>query len=481
MADLRTSHLTRRQLLKLGLAAGAAASVSIVAACQSGSAPAPTSAPSGQTGSQGGEQKPAATQGPAQVSGGKLKLSVWNSPSFNQVADEAIGNVFKEWGEKNNVEIDYQVIPETERRQRYTAALEAKTPPDIAYTFEAELQFYRAQDLLVDITPVIQEANKLEGGLFESALLNVTFEGKHYGVPFVVNPWVMHVRTDILEQAGVEYPKTWEDVITISDKVSKPPQVFTYAMSLGDNHDTENNLLAMAWAYGAAMQNEEGALTFKSPEMLETIKLVKAMYDKRVIPPGATTWDSSGNNKAYQSGQAVLIHNPNSVYALLESEAKRPDASQEAKALFENTGMFGMPSGPKGAFDMVDVRAFVAMKGGKDPAAATEALKYFIDPKNYEKVIETGLNRWAPVYKKMMERPMWDKPAYKNYRNIMQNGRTLSFAGPPNAALSEVFDTWIIPRMLQEILTSGKDPEQAMNEAYDKMVEIYKKWKQPIA
>lgn len=462
MSDLCRTRLSRRRLLQVGLAAaGGALSASLLAGPAAG--------------------KPAGRQAPARVDLQGLTLSVWNSPSFNQEADEAIGNVFKEWGEKNNVGIDYQVIPETERRQRYTAALEAKSPPDIAYTFEAELQFYRAQDLLVDVTDIIEEANKLEGGLFESALLNAVYEGRYYGVPFVVNPWVMHVRTDILAAAGVEYPKTWEDVIAISPKVSKPPQLFTYAMSLGDNHDTENNLLAMAWAYGAAMQNEQGALTFKSPAMLETIKLVKTMYDQRVIPPGATTWDSSGNNKAYQSKQAVLIHNPNSVYAFLESEARKPDASQEAKDLFANTGMFGMPAGPQGAFDMVDVRAFTAMKGGKDPDAAREALRYFIQPANYEKVIETGLNRWAPVYKNMMDRPLWNKPAYSRYKQIMQNGRTLSFAGPPNAALSEVFDTWIIPHMLQEVLTSGKDPEQAMNEAYDQMVAIYQKWNQPVA
>ncbi|MCL4466774.1 MAG: extracellular solute-binding protein [Chloroflexi bacterium] len=460
MADPTQKHISRRQLLKLSAVAAGGA---LLAAC-SNSSPAPA--------------QPASTQAPAKSSG-PLTLSVWISPSFNETADAAIGNVFKEWGGKNNASIDFQVVPEAERRQRYTAAIEGKKPPDIAYTFEAELQYYRAQNLVADCTDFMTEMAKLEGGLFESAYLNVAYQGKYYGVPYVVNPWVNHVRTDLLKQAGVDYPKTWQDVVTISDKVSKPPQVYTYAMSLGDNNDTSNNFLVMAWAYGAQLQTPEGGLSFQNPGMVDAIKLVKEMFDKKVIPPGATTWDSSGNNKAYQSKQAVLIHNPNSVYAQLESDARKADASQEAKDLLANTGMYGMPAGPKGAFDMVDVRAFVAFKDGKDPAASKNALKYFIDPKNYEKVIETGLNRWAPVYKNMMDRPLWQKEAYKNYKQLMTNGRAMAYGGPPNAAMDEVLNSWLISRMLQEVCTSGKDPQKALDDARAKMAEIYKKWKLP--
>ncbi len=465
MTNLGTTRLNRRQLLKISaMLAGTAA----LSACSS-TAPASTPAPGG-----------AATQAPAKAGGGAT-LSVWISPSFNQKADDAIADVFKEWGSKNGHTIDFQVVPEAERRQRYTAAIEGKQPPSIAYTFESELQYYRTQDLLVDVTDVMEDANKKQGGLFEAAILNARHDNKFWGVPYVVNPWVMHVRTDILAEAGVEYPKTWEEMIKISPKISKPPQVFTYALSLGENNDTSNNFLVMAWAYGAALQNSEGAFTFKGPEMVEAVSVVKRMYDEKVVPPGATTWDSTGNNKAYQSKQAALIHNHNSVYALLESDAAKADATQDQKDLLKNTGMFGMPAGPKGAFDMVDVRALVAFKDSKDPAAAKDALKYFIDPEGYAKVIETGLNRWAPVYKDMMNSPMWDKPAYKNYRSIMQNGRAMAYAGPPNAAMDEVLNTWLITRMLQEVCTGGVNPEKAVNDAHARGVEIYKKWKQPVA
>ena len=445
MIKATKAGITRRRLMQVGLlAAGSAVSASVL----------PSKAPA-----QGGK-------------GGSM--AVWAGASYNATADEAIGNVFKEWGRQNGVNVDYQVIAGTgtEYKNRYTAAIEAKQPPEIAYMFEADTQYYRAQDQLQDLTDVVNGIKNLEGGIFESALITMGFQGKYYGIPFVVNPWVMHVREDILKQAGVPYPQTWADVINISSKVSKPPQVYMLGQCLGRDYDSSNHFIPQMWCFGGTMQNNQGALVFKGPGTLEAIKWVKEAYSKQVIPPGATTWDSTGNNKAYQSRQCVITYNPNSIYAYLEANDKD---------LTSKTGMYNAPGGPKGAFDGIDIRGFASFKGCKNPTAAREALSYFIQPKNYEKIIETGLNRWAPIYKNMMDRPLWDKPAYKNYKKIMTNGRFVAFSGPPNSAIGEVMDQFIISDMLVDVVSNNKDPEKAMNEAYDKMVAIYKKWKQPIA
>jgi multiple sugar transport system substrate-binding protein len=462
MSKLTVRRLSRRQILKLSVAGAGAA---VLAGFGEPSAPS------------------AATQAPGKSAGLSGTLTVWNVTSFSGTADKAIGDVFTEWGSKNNVKVDYQMISSTgsEYKNRITAALEAKNPPDIFFVLSGEAQYYRSQDTLQDLSDVIGSVKDLEGGMYEAALVSVGFQGKYFAVPFTVNPWVMHTRDDLLKKAGVEYPKTWDDMIAMSPKVSRPPLVYTFAFTLGDDNDTSYNFLPLAWTHGGALQNEQGALTFKSVGMVDAIKTVKRMWDAKLIPPGAVVWDSSGNNTAYQKGQAVFAYNPNSIYAYLEAEAKKPTASQQDKDMVTNTGMYALPSGPKGSFDEIDVRGFAAFKGAKNPAAAKEALRYLVQPAGYAKIIETGLNRWAPVYKNMMDRPQWQQPAYKNYKRLMEVGKTIAHAGPPNAAFEEVITTWIIPRMLQDVVNGGKDPEKAMNEAYDKMVVVYKKWKQPIA
>lgn len=440
MSRRRNWGISRRELLKLGLAgAGAMAASSPL----------------------------------TRVLAQQKTLTVWNHTSFIKKADEAIEFVFKEWGKNTNTPVDFQTIPPPpEITQRITATLEAKTPPDVFHVFEGSLQYYRAQGLLMDVTDVINEAKAYEGGWFESCLLAAGYQGKYWGVPYNITPWVMHTRDDLLKEAGVEYPKTWEDLIKISPKLSKPPQLYTYAMCLGDSDDTDKNFFPILWSHGGQLQNEQGALTFKSPGTLAAINVVKEMYDKKVVAPGAITWDASGNNKAYQSRQAVFAHNPNSIYVWLD---------QNDKDLMGKTGMYGVPAGPKGAFDLIDVRAYVVFKGGKNPQAGKEALRFFLQPKNYEEVIIASVNKIAPVFKRMMDRPMWNQPAYRYYNTLMTHAQILAYPGPPNPAQGEVLDTFVISRMLQAVCTGAKDPKKAMDDTYEQIVAIYKKWKQPIA
>ena len=61
------------------------------------------------------------------------------------------------------------------------------------------------------------------------------------------------------------------------------------------------------------------------------------MYSKhQIIPRGASGWDNSGNNKAYQSQQVAFVYDGTSIYSyLLTSDtelAQGPDSSPRRRA-----------------------------------------------------------------------------------------------------------------------------------------------------
>jgi len=455
--------LSRRELLRYSAAAaGSVATAAMLGACQV--PPSPAAAPAATA-------IPAPTQVP--VTSASKKLVIWARASFTTFADQFIANLFKEWGNANDTEVDYQVQPAPEWYTKIAAAIEGKTVPDILQVYEYETMGYVAENQIEDVSDIVNEIIGLEGGIFESALMTHRHEGKYYGVPTTVNPWLMHTRKDVLEAGGVEYPKSWDQMVADTAKLVKPPELYGIAQSMAEtNMDCNSKFMTIAWAYGGQMQNEEGALMFKSPGTLEAIKIVKSMWDKKLIPEDALVWDSGGDNKAYQSGQVIYEFNPNSVYAFISTN----DAELLAKTVMNRA-----IGGPAGSFDMVDVYGWGILKGAKNVEGAKAAIRYYAKPENYAKVIETGSNRWAPIYKNMMDKPMWQTDVYKNYKDLMTNGRVMSYAGPPNAAYAEAMKTSAIARMLGAVCSLGKDPEEAMNEAYDQMVAIYKKWNMPIA
>ena len=111
-------------------------------------------------------------------------------------------------------------------------------------------------------------------------------------------------------------------------------------MCLGLVEDTTDNVMNLLWCYGGKMvEADNKTVVMNSPENVAGVKVIEAMFKThKIIPPGAISWDNSGNNKAYQSKQAAFVMNPSSIYAYLDGNDKD---------LQKVTGLFPVPAGPR--------------------------------------------------------------------------------------------------------------------------------------
>ena len=259
-------------------------------------------------------------------------------------------------------------------------------------------------------------------GIFESAMTSVMYKGRAMGVPLAVNPWPVHARLDLLEQAKVEYPKTWDEFIETSKKIQSPPRLFAFGMCLGLVEDTTDNVMNLLWCYGGKMvEADNKTVVMNSAENVAGVKVIEAMFKThKIIPPGAISWDNSGNNKAYQSKQAAFVMNPSSIYAYLDGNDKD---------LQKVTGLFPVPAGPKGTVNQIDTWAYGAFKKNPYPELAKGLLDYFMQPANYDKIIQSTGGRWVPVYKRLFDSPFWkEKPAFKHFIKMAETGVPVSYA-----------------------------------------------------
>src|SRR5207249_10368827 len=65
------------------------------------------------------------------------------------------------------------------------------------------------------------------------------------------------------------------------------------------------------------------------------------------------------------------------------------------------------PKGPAGEFGQVDVWSNMVFKDSKVQDSAKGVLEYFVTPKNYAKYVQELKGRFLPVYKNLLEDPMW--------------------------------------------------------------------------
>ena len=76
---------------------------------------------------------------------GKAKLTVWTQSSFTKQADAAIKGLYESYGKEHNVDVDFQIMAYNTLIEKLPAALEAGTPPDISFLYDADTAYYRGR------------------------------------------------------------------------------------------------------------------------------------------------------------------------------------------------------------------------------------------------------------------------------------------------------------------------------------------------
>jgi multiple sugar transport system substrate-binding protein len=400
------------------------------------------------------------------------KLIVWNqiaqAPVVDRLMKEQCYAYAKQAGIKES-EFEYVEPGSGQQQPKLVAALEAGIPPDVARSGAAQVALLRAQGHLLEVTDVVDKMQQVPGGLFDVSLSAVMHKGKAYGVPQSVSPSPLVTRLDLLEAAKVDPPKTWDEFIEVCKRLQKPPKLLGFGMCLGLTGDTEGNVIDVIWGHGGKLvEADDKTVALNSPGTVQAVKMIADMYLKhKIIPRDSISWNNQGNNKAYQSRQVIFVVNSSSIYAHL---------GESDKELQEVTGMLPKPAGPAGAFERMGTGEWFLFKHNPYPEVAKGLVQYYMEPENLRVVMEEGGGRWGPPYRGMYDAPFWQKPVYQYWRGMLDRGLQHASPGTMTAAAGEVLATGVLARMMHRVMVDNWEAEKAVEDAHNKVVEIYARW-----
>jgi multiple sugar transport system substrate-binding protein len=399
----------------------------------------------------------------------QTKLVVWAPATLVPQVDRLIKaqcyDYIKQAGLKEG-ELEYAVMGTDQLVSKLVATLEAGIPPDITLLGSGLMALYRAQGHLLEVTDLVEKMQHVPGGLLPASLQDVMYKGKASGIPQSVSPWPLVTRLDLLEAANVEPPTTWDAFIEVCTKLQKPPRLMGYGMCLGLATDADHNIMQTIWGYGGKLvEADNTTVALHSQGTIQAVQLIAEMYHKhQIIPKGAVAWDNSGNNKAYQSRQALGVLNPTSLYAAL-------GASDTALATV--TGLLPMLAGPAGAMEALTAATWVLFKHTPYPEIAKGLVAYWMAPEHLRVVMEAGEGRWGPPYVGMYAAAFWQRPVFQHWRGMVERGRVFAAPGTTNAAAAEVLATHTLARMMQRVLVERWEAEKAVAAAHQQVATIY--------
>lgn len=221
-------------------------------------------------------------------------------------------------------------------------------------------------------------------------------DGKLYGIPYVVEAMLTGAsRYDLIQQAGLAFPKTTDDLVKVLQAVNKKERVAGYVT---DNH--------YGWTFIPYLQ-AFGGNVFRAPPddlfpTLDTPEAVQAAdYFARLIrefgPNGGITYTADQSLQALKQGRVNLSDASQTYLAQLGN-------TESSRTL--NTAHFGpMVNGPKGWFPGMATHALGIPAGSKNKEAAWAFIQWALSKQNTARTLAAGYG--SPTRRSDIDSPVF--------------------------------------------------------------------------
>ncbi len=301
-----------------------------------------------------------------------------------------------------------EVIPVTESDlgTRATAAFAAGDLPDVIY-HPLQYALPWAEAGILDIDAATDAIENLGADTFSQGALSLAeTEDGYASVP--VDGWTQMIvyRKDLFDEAGLEPPDSYENVLAAVEALHNPPEMYGFVAATKVDENFMSQVLEHVFlANGVSIVSEDGVATLEEGPTLEVLDFYKAIAE--ASPPGELYWDQS--RTLYFSGNAaMIIWSPfilDELAGLRDSAPPTITDDPTSAELASRTGIvtnFSGPSNPDGAA-WGDIRYF-----GITNDAATDAAMEFVEfsmGEGYEQTLAIAPEGKFPVRRGTADNP----------------------------------------------------------------------------
>lgn len=400
-----------------------------------------------------------------------LKILQWNH--FVPGYDKWFNNEYvKEWGEKNDTKVIVDNIGLAGLNARAAAEVGAQQGHDL-FMFLWPPPVH--EDQVIDHKDIYEECERKYGKAIPLAIRS-TYNPKtkkYYGFSDSYVPDPVNYRKDLWDGVGMT-PDTWDDIRVGGAKIKKK-YGNPVGIGLASEIDTNMAVRTIMYSFGSSVQDADGNPVLKSKNTVEAVKFVKALYEETMTPE-VFTWNAASNNRFMLAGKGSLALNAISITRTGENK-KIP--------VSDNIWLAKAPAGPVrriGLEHVMDV--YVIWKFAKNIDGAKQFLVDYIG--NFKRGFMASeyynfpcFPDTVPDFKKLLANDPKATPPdkYKVLEDVLDWATNVGYPGYANAAIDEIFSTWIVSTMFAKAAQGALSPEAAVNEAAKAVDRIFKKWR----
>ena len=112
---------------------------------------------------------------------------------------------------QNQYHVTWEYVPMTDFDKELSRSYTEQELPDMVLIDNPDMPSFMRMGIFEDITDRIEDWD-LAGEYYPAALETVRLDGRYYGIPFICNNLGLIYNTKMLDEAGIDPPKNWEEL-----------------------------------------------------------------------------------------------------------------------------------------------------------------------------------------------------------------------------------------------------------------------------
>ena len=225
-----------------------------------------------------------------------LKFANWGS------TEKATEGIFKKMvtdfeTENKNIKIELLNFPYTDIKQQVLVMLAGGDVVDVVQAERSMVDTYTGSGYIAEMDRLFDR--KYLKDFYPNVLDDLRSNGKLYGVPWIMCPWVLVYNKDLFIKAGLDPnapPKTYDEALAYAAKLSHLKDkdgnsVFGLGETTGMVPISGSSILRVMLSYGGGIWNKKGNVSVNSKGNVDAFKYLQTLYENKYNPEEAKLKD----------------------------------------------------------------------------------------------------------------------------------------------------------------------------------------------
>ena len=234
--------------------------------------------------------------------GQKVVLEWYDDAAWHEAGHDAVSKLAE-----SKIEIGIKSVmfsdTSTYQTQMRMALASSNAPALFDWWFAYRMKDLVDAKLVADVTPIWKK--HIASGEYPASLMNsFGFKGRAYAIPKMIDYWVMFYNTKVFTNLGLTIPKTWDNLMSICQKVKGAGITPINASAIGWPSFIWFEELLVRTDTDLYVKLMEGKVAYNDPKVIEVVKTWKDMIDKGYFSDPGISGEML--DKAFAQGKAAM-------------------------------------------------------------------------------------------------------------------------------------------------------------------------------